>query len=217
MSEEHYPFILDEEALQPERVTQLLQRQQELQDESQRVLEELNLLELLSDAGTLRHVGSSVLGLMVWRDIDLAVSSPRMSLERVFEVMQPLFIHPRVNRFRYLNESGTFNPTHLLMDERYYFGVYYNTPAGIEWKIDISFWLMQGIHPEPVHDAMKRQLTPETRLAILWIKDVWYQLPSYRNEVYSTDIYDAVLQHGVRTPGEFDRYLAQRGKPSRNH
>ncbi len=34
MSEEHYPFIIDEETLQPERVTQLLQRQQELQDES---------------------------------------------------------------------------------------------------------------------------------------------------------------------------------------
>ncbi len=180
------------------------------------MLEELNLLELLSDAGTLRQVGSSVLGLMVWRDIDLAVSSPRISPERVFEVMQPLCIHPRVKRIRYLNESGTFNPTHLLMDERYYFGVYYHTQAGIEWKIDISFWLMQGIHPEPIHDAMKGQLTPETRLAILWIKDVWYQLPTYRNEVYSTDIYDAVLQHGVRTPGEFDTYLAERGKPARS-
>jgi hypothetical protein len=216
MPEEHSSFIIDEETLQPERITQLLQRQQELQDESQRVLEELNLLELLSDVGTLRQVGSSVLGLMVWRDIDLAVSSPYISAERVFEVMQPLFIHPRVIRIRYFNESGTFNPTHLLKDERYYFGVYYHTRGGNEWKIDISFWLMQGIHPEPIHDAMKGQLTPETRLAILWIKDVWYQLPTYRNEVYSTDIYDAVLQHGVRTPREFDTYLAERGKPVRS-
>lgn len=217
MSEEHYPFIINEEPLQPERITQLLQRQQELQDESRIVVEELNLLTLLSKAGVVRQVGSSVLGLMVWRDIDLAVSSPHMSLERVFEVMQPLFIHPRVKRIRYLNESGTFNPTHLLMDERYYFGVYYNTQADNEWKIDISFWLMPGIHPEPIHDAMKWQLTPETRLAILWIKDVWYQLPTYRNEVYSTDIYDAVLQHGVRTPGEFDKYLAERSKPTRSN
>jgi hypothetical protein len=217
MNEENDFPILEQETLQTERVTQLLQRQQELQNESQIVVKELNLLELLSDAGTLCRVGSSVLGLMVWRDIDLAVSSPHMSPERVFEVMQPLFIHSRVKRIRYLNESGTSNPTHLLMDERYYFGVYYHTQAGTEWKIDISFWLMPGIHPEPIHDAMKCQLTPETRLAILWIKDVWYQLPTYRNEVYSTDIYDAVLQHGVRTPGEFDRYLAERGKPSRNH
>jgi hypothetical protein len=36
-------------------------------------------------------------------------------------------------------------------------------------------------------------------LIILRIKDAWYQLPAYRREVSSIDIYDAVLQHGVRT------------------
>lgn len=216
MIEEHDTPETDQDVLSPAQITRLLQRQQLLQDESREVVAELNLLELLSDAGTLRQVGSSVLSLMVWRDIDLAVSSPHITLERVFGVMQPLWIHPRVHRIRYLNESGIFNPTHLLLDERYYFGVYYTTQSGNEWKIDISFWLMQGIHPEPIHDAMKQQLTPETRQAILWIKDIWHQLPTYRNEVYSTDIYDAVLQHGVRTPGEFERYLADRGKPVRN-
>src|SRR5258708_7149528 len=61
----------------------------------------------------------------------------------------------------------------------------------------------------------EQHLTPKTRLAITRIKDAWYQLPAYRQEVYSTDIYDAVLQHGVRTLTEFDDYLAQRGKPTR--
>lgn len=216
MSEKHYPFTVDEETLQPERVTQLLQRQQELQDESRIVLEELNLLPLLSKAGVVRQVGSSVLGLMVWLDIDLAVSTPGLNIERVWETLQPLCTHPQVRRIRYLNESGSYNPTNLPIDERCYFGVYHDTANGHVWKIDVSFWLMPGIHPEPIHDAVAQQLSPETRLAILWIKDVWYQLPTYRNEVYSTDIYDAVLQHGVRTPGEFDRYLADRGKPTRS-
>ena len=36
-------------------------------------------------------------------------------------------------------------------------------------------------------------------LIILRIKDAWYQLPAYRREVSGIDIYDAVLQHGVRT------------------
>lgn len=214
MTEEQ--FVVDEETLQPEQATHLLQRQQELQGESQRVLEELNLLALLSKAGVVRQVGSSVLGLMVWRDIDLAISSNGINIARVWETLQPLYTHPRVRRIRYLNESGSYNSTGLQINERYYFGVYYDNNAGNEWKIDVSFWLMQGIHPEPVHDAIAQQLTPETRLAILWIKDVWYQLPTYRNEVYSTDIYDAVLQHGVRTPGEFDKYLAQKGKPIRS-
>ncbi len=215
MSGEHHPFVSEQETLTQERVAQLLQRQQQLQDESQRVLEELNLSVLLSEGGIVKQVGSSVLGLMVWRDIDLAVSSPGLGIARAWETLRPLYTHPRVRQIRYLNESGSYNSTGLQINERYYFGVYYDTNASNEWKIDVSFWLMQGIHPEPVHDAMAQQLTPETRLAILWIKDVWYQLPIYRNEVYSTDIYDAVLQHGVRTPGEFDEYLAQRGKPVR--
>ncbi len=216
MNEElNYP-ILEQETLQPERVTQLLQRQQELQNESQIVVKELNLLELLSKAGVVRQVGSSILGLMVWRDIDLAVSSPALSIAYAYELMQPLYTHPRVRWIRYFNESDSFNSTGLQQYERYYFAALYENDIGNEWKMDISFWLMQGIHPEPVHEAVEQQLTPEIRLAILWIKDAWYQLPSYRNEVYSTDIYDAVLQHGVRTPGEFDKYLAERGKPTRS-
>ncbi len=50
---------------------------------------------------------------------------------------------------------------------------------------------------------------------ILWLKDIWYRLPAYRDQVYSVDIYDAVMAHGVRTPTMFDAYLAARGKPTR--
>jgi hypothetical protein len=49
-------------------------------------------------------------------------------------------------------------------------------------------------------EELRRQLTPETRLAILWVKDVWHQLHSYPDQVSEMDIYDAVLEHGVRTP-----------------
>jgi len=212
--EEHTPPI-SQETLPPEQAARLLQRQKMLQDEAQIVLKELDLVRLLSAAGVLRHVGSSALGLMVWRDLDLTVSSPGLSIERAYEIMHPLYIHPRVKQVRYLNESGPFNPTGLQLHDRYYFAILYDRAAGDEWKIDVSFWLADGIHPEPVYDAMEQQLTPEIRLAILWIKDIWYRLPTYRHEVYSTHIYDAVLQYGVRTPGEFDGYLVRQGKPTR--
>jgi hypothetical protein len=204
----------DPETLSPAQAAELLCRQEALQAEAQSVLRELDLGKLLTTVGSFRQVGSSALGLMVWRDIDLAVSSPNLSIEHAYESMRPLYTHPGVKQVRYINESNFFNPTGLQKDERYFFMVFYSMPEGLEWKIDISFWLGEGIHPEPVHDAIEQQLTPETRLAILWIKDVWYQLPTYRNGVYSTDIYDAVLQYGVRTPEEFERYLALQGKPT---
>ncbi len=52
-------------------------------------------------------------------------------------------------------------------------------------------------------------------LNLLRLKDVWYRLPTYRNQVYSVDIYHAVLAQDVRTPAEFDEYLVERGKPAR--
>jgi hypothetical protein len=58
-------------------------------------------------------------------------------------------------------------------------------------------------------------LPRETRICILWLKDVWHRLPEYPYEVGGTDIYDAVLEHGVRGPDEFDAYLRQRGMPAR--
>jgi hypothetical protein len=127
--------------------------------------------------------------------------------------MHPLLTHPRVKQVRYLQQGHHFKLDDLA--ERYFFMVYYERPGQPEWKLDISFWLDEGIRPEPLHDAIAQQLTPETRLTILRIKDVWYQLPAYRTEVASTDIYDAVLHHGARTLNDFDQYLDERGKPMR--
>jgi hypothetical protein len=209
------PSPPDQEILQPEHAVRLLQRQDILQREAQTVLDELELVPRLSKVGTLRQVGSSMLGLMVWRDIDLAVSSLTLRFEDAFEAMRPLYLKARVKQMRYFNQTGPFNLTGEQIYERYYFACVYETDTGNEWKFDISFWLGYDLHPEPVQDALERQLTPELRLPILWIKDLWYQLPIYRTEVASTDIYDAVLQHNVRTPAQFDAYLARRGKPTR--
>ena len=93
---------------------------------------------------------------------------------------------------------------------------YVETAEGDEWKIDLSLWLSDAPRPHLAQLAdLRRRLTDETRLAILWIKDVWHHLPSYPDEVSGVDVYDAVLAHGVRTPEEFAAYLRQRGLPVR--
>jgi hypothetical protein len=207
--------VNDPELLTPEQAAELLHRQEALQAEAHTVLAGLNLMELLTSIGQVRQLGSSALGVMVWRDIDLNVLAAGVSIDLILETMHPLFAHPNVKRMRYLKEVGHFNPTGEQVHDRHYFGVYYLPSTGVEWKIDISFWLCPGEHPEPVHEALARQLTAEKCLAILWLKDIWCRLPAYRDQVYSVDIYDAVMAHGVYTPTEFDAYLAARGKPTR--
>ena len=190
---------------------ELLQRQDLLQAESRQVLAELDLIPCLNRLGHAEHVGSSVSGLMVWRDLDVGARCPGPSAERVFDTLRPIMIHPRVHEVLYREETGPRSPSDQPQDQRYYFVIRYTCAAGQRWKIDISVWLTDAPRNQLRHlDYLAQELTEETRLAILWIKDVWHRLPTYPDEVSGTDIYDAVLDHGVRTPAQFADYLKDR-------
>jgi hypothetical protein len=52
-------------------------------------------------------------------------------------------------------------------------------------------------------------------LAVLRLKDFWQRLPVYPDIVGAWEIYDAVLNHDVRTLDELDAFLAARGMPTR--
>ena len=191
----------------------LLERQDTLQAEANRLVEQLDLSTMPGRAGRFERLGSSVSGLMVWRD--LGASCGRLSPERAWETMVPLAAHPRTTRLYYSNELGRLAPPELRGYGRYYFVAHHETGPGDEWKIDVSLWSPES-PPGPLAHAeeLRRQLTPETKLAILWIKDVWHQVPSYPDQVSGMDTYDAVLKHGVGTPEQFGRYLRQRGLPT---
>ena len=205
---------MESEHLDQGMAVELLRRQVALQAEAHQLIVHLDLFTMLSQAGKPEQIGSSVSGLMVWRDIDFNVLCSHRSLRTVFETMQPLLTHPRVTKLHYLNESEGHTPAELQGDERYYFVTYYETEAGPEWKIDISFWLSEKPRTQLAHlEYLSKRLTEETRLAILWIKDIWHRFPSYPYQVGGIDIYDAVLEHGVRTPAQFKMYLLERGMP----
>jgi len=48
------------------------------------------------------------------------------------------------------------------------------------------------------------------------LKDIWHREPTYPYEVSGMEVYDAVLEHGVRTPEQFDTYLGERSLPIRS-
>jgi hypothetical protein len=58
------------------RAGDLLRRQEELQVEAEEVIGDLDLFGVLGRAGSVRLIGNSATGLMVWRDLDLQVLSP---------------------------------------------------------------------------------------------------------------------------------------------
>jgi hypothetical protein len=202
--------------LDPASAAELLHRADLLQAEAAGVIADLDLVALLGRVGAVEHLGSSVSGLMVWRDIDFAVRCRDLTPGRAWDALRPFLTQPRLVRLDYRNEAGERSPTGHAADQRYYFVTYVATVAGDEWKIDLSLWLSDAPRPHLAQLAdLRRRLTDETRLAILWIKDVWHRLPTYPDEISGVDVYDAVLAHGVRTPDEFAAYLLQRGLPVR--
>ena len=194
---------------------QLVRRQDALQAEASLVITTLDLMSFLARAGRAEQVGSFVSGLMVWSDIDVGVVSPGLSVNRAWEVLQPIIARPEITRVSYANESGHLNTSGRPHDDRHYFVIHYETAAHDDWKIDITFWLTEGPREQRARALALTQLPRETRICILWLKDVWHRLPTYPYEVGGTDVYDAVLEHGVRTPDEFDTYLRDRGMPAR--
>ena len=89
--------------------------------------------------------------------------------------------------------------------------VEYVADPNVEWKLDLWFLLEGTTQFDLEHiESLPPRLTPETRLAILRIKDAWHRRPEYRSVVRSYDIYAAVLDHGVRTPDAFAAHIASR-------
>ncbi len=189
---------------------ELLLRQDVLQAEATGVLRDLDLVERLGTAGRPIQTGSVALGLMAWRDIDVTVLCPSLAIAPIFEALRPLALHPNVRQLRFRNDTGRWNVDPAYPDGLYW-GVDYRAEGGADWKLDVWF-LRDGSSQHDLEHivTLPPRLTPERRLAILRIKDVWQGRAGYGTEVRSYDIYEAVLDHGVRTVAEFDAYLARR-------
>jgi len=178
----------------------LLARQADLEREAEAFVRELGLVELLGRAGRVVQLGSTVTGLMVWRDVDFGVDAPGLTAEAAWETLRPVL--------------GRCSSLHYAADEedrRHYFVMRIDG-----WKVDVSLWFA-GMPPavEPFQDELPARLTEESRLAILHLKDAWHRQPHYPDVVSAWEIYDAVLNHDVRTLEELDAFLAARGLPTR--
>ena len=93
-----------------------------------------------------------------------------------------------------------------------YWSVGYVADRGAAWILDLWFIREGTTQFDLEHlEALPPRLTPETRLAILRIKTAVAD-PAWTTPVRSYEIYEAVLDHGIRTAEAF-RHL-RRGRPS---
>ena len=188
-------------------------RQDALQAEADQVVEELDLSRLLPPIGHPHRVGSSRLGLMVWRDIDITVVCPDLSVASpsVLSTGALLSARPDVREVLVRKESGRFNQYPERYPEGLYLRVTYAPVGRPEWNLDLWFVDEPDRQPDLTHvQSMPARLTPEARDAILAIKQTWVLRAEYGTGVTSNDVYTAVLDHAVTDVDGFAAWLVTR-------
>ena len=184
----------------------LLDRAHAAEERARAIIGELGIEAAWRAVGAEAHlVGSLRMGLLMrHRDIDFHVYSQRFELADSFAAMAQIARHPGVQKIAYANLLAT--------EERCLeWHAWYADQEGALWQLDLIHLLDDSPfagHFERVADRVRAALTPETRSAILAIKD---GLPDDGEKVMGIEVYQAVLRDGVRDLAAFRRWRAARG------
>src|SRR5689334_13171051 len=172
----------------------------ELKSEADRLVSGCGLSDLLVAYPGWFIGGSYSYGLMCWRDLDIYVLDPEHNLKQCFEVGYELTQRLAAKKSRFTNNLGG-EPNGL------YWGIKLGDERRGAWKLDLWFLDLAGYQQHAAYSAsLRERLTPETRSAILAIKEAFWQQPSYRDTITSDLIYRAVLDRGIRAICDFKQF-----------
>lgn len=176
-------------------------KNEELRDEADLLMKKCSLANLLTDYSSWFIGGSYNYGLMCWRDLDVYVLDPQHDLKKCFEIGYQVTRRLAATKSRFTNNVGA-DPNGL------YWGIKLGDERQGAWKLDLWFLDAAGYEKHSQYcDDLSRRLTPNTRLAILEIKEAYWQRREYRDTITSDLIYRAVLDHDVRTVHDFKKFL----------
>jgi hypothetical protein len=148
---------------------------------------------------------------MCWRELDvMLLAGPDFGPRDVLNLISRVMELPGIVGFDYRDERAERSSTGLVKEERYHVPILLHRRAGL-WCLDLSLWL-HDLHENVTawHRELRSRITDEQRVAVLRIKDVWFRLPSYPDQIGGFEIYAAVIDDNVRTPEEFRRWLVDR-------
>jgi len=175
-----------------------------LKIEAEGIIQELRLLDLLSQHGEVRVVGSVALDLIVKLDIDIHVLIAEETglLNAVDPTYHQLLDFQQVREVR-ITDYRNQNAVKIGID------VY--PGASGDWSIDI--WITDKVEETAFEyvENLKRAIRPEHRDAILCIKGYYDRRGQLRDGI-SVLIYEAVVDNDVRTVEEFKQFLSRQGK-----
>lgn len=145
--------------------------------------------------------GSYSYDLMCWRDLDVYVLDPERDLKRCFEIGYELTRRLPARKSRFTNNVGG-------EPDGFYWGIKAGDERQWAWKLDVWFLDQAGYEQHADYSSgLREKLTTGNKAIILAIKEAYWRRPEYRDTVTSDLIYRAVLDHGVRTVSDFERFV----------
>jgi len=180
------------------------EKQKKLHKQAEKILKDLNLIEVLKKYGVPKIVGSYALELMSWPDIDIVV------------ITEPNYKH-YLNLVNYLFEKEDIYSLNLqdfrksIYPDRpqgIYCGISYIVKPNTFWKIDV--WFFPDVKAFDVINEVKSKLTDINRAIILKIKNEMREKIKHGKEISGIDVYKAVLENGVRDLEGFRQYLKKK-------
>jgi len=187
---------------QESRAVHIQERAAQIRREGDTVLHERGLFAMARRLGETFVGGSYFFDLMVWRDLDLYIKAPDVSIGDFFSLGAA--VTERFGAWKsFFTDNRACDPSGL------YWGIRLGDLRQGAWKFDI--WAVDAARFDhtvlQAHQFVDR-LTADSRDAILRIKAQYWDDPRYRGTITSAAIYEAVLDSGVRTVADFETYMA---------
>ncbi|MCC2500022.1 hypothetical protein [Bacillus paranthracis] len=175
--------------------------QNELQIEAIGIVEELGILEMLSNFGEVRIVGSVAHKLIVKKDIDIHILTSQDLLKITFLVLD--FLRNKDKSFEISYEDFRNQKSSMFIGLKNYPGVKY------DWYVDIWITDKREYTGFAQVEYFKKILTEQQRKIILQIKEYYDELDML-NDGFSSIIYEAVLNGNVTDRIQFEKYLQEK-------
>lgn len=187
----------------------LLEKAQGMKDEVDKILSESELVEILSQYGEVKIGGSYALDLMLRPDIDIFVITDKHDWEKVLKVTTDLMTKRYFREVCFVNWVDFDGNTKKDFMKGYYFQPLVQIGESF-WKIDLWLTTKEYYKPEKFTDRFQTLLDKETdnakRITIMEIKEAMREGKKYRGNVNGKMIYEAVLENGVKSVDDFERF-----------
>ncbi|HJP95428.1 MAG TPA: hypothetical protein VJ875_26000 [Pyrinomonadaceae bacterium] len=179
-----------------------------LRAEADVLLYELGLKKLIEEYAPVHITGSYALQLMVWRDLDIMMNAPGITVGQFFDLGKRITVLLAPWKMFFTNSrenSSNDYPSGL------YWGIRMGDIKRGAWKIDLWAFDSDQFREKVLEgEALKSRLTEKNRLIILDLKGQLWDKPEYRDTITSQDIYAAVLDREVKTLDEFFRFIKKK-------